>query len=185
LATAQTEMQNYDGALATIRQGLTVEANNPQLTKQMRTIKQIKKSYDARQQSQARQASSAGGLPGSHAKLDAAASKELQDLQQQYGLTSRELGLVQSNLVKVQRESKVADLTKSELVDLPKDARCYRSIGKMFRLTTQDQAVEYMDKQMADCQKKEGEMTQRLEYLERRLKSQRQNMEELTHGAAE
>jgi len=43
LATAQLEVEEYDQAEATINQGLLLEANNPQLSKILRSIKQKKK----------------------------------------------------------------------------------------------------------------------------------------------
>jgi chaperonin cofactor prefoldin len=170
LSSAQIELKQYDAATATIRQGLTLEANNAQLLKQMRIIKQLQKVEAAKL---------ASPKASNHGGLDEAATRELQELQVQYGQTNREFGTVQANLNMTQREYKMADLTKTELDEVPEGTKCYRSIGKMFMMSTQESVLGHLDKQMNDNKKKESEMTQKMEYLERRMKSQRQNIEEL------
>jgi prefoldin subunit 1 len=157
--------------MATIRQGLTLDTNNVQLQKQMRIIKQLQKVEAAKLVSQ-KVSNTTGGL-------DEAGSRELQELQQQYGQTNREFGTVQANLNMTQREYKMANLTKTELSEVPEGTKCYRSIGKMFMMSTQESVLGHLEKQMNDNTKKEGEMTQKMEYLEKRMKSQRQNIEEL------
>jgi prefoldin subunit 1 len=171
LSSAQIELRQYDGATATIRQGLTLDTNNVQLQKQMRIIKQLQKVEAAKLASQ-KVSNTTGGL-------DEAGSRELQELQQQYGMTNREFGTVQANLNMTQREFKMANLTKTELSEVPEGTKCYRSIGKMFMMSTQESVLGHLEKQMNDNTKKEGEMTQKMEYLEKRMKSQRQNIEEL------
>jgi chaperonin cofactor prefoldin len=148
-----------------------LDTNNAQLQKQMRIIKQLQKVEAAKLASQ-KVSNTTGGL-------DEAGSRELQELQQQYGQTNREFGTVKANLNMTQREYKMANLTKTELVEVPEGTRCYRSIGKMFMMSTQESVLGHLEKQMNDNTKKEGEMTQKMEYLERRMKSQRQNIEEL------
>jgi chaperonin cofactor prefoldin len=147
-----------------------LDAQNAQLLKQTRIIKQLQKVEAAKLASP--KASTNGGL-------DEAGSRELQELQQQYGQTNREFGTVQANLNMTQREFKMANLTKTELAEVPEGTKCYRSIGKMFMMSTQESVLGHLEKQMNDNTKKEGEMTQKMEYLERRMKSQRQNIEEL------
>jgi prefoldin subunit 1 len=170
LSSAQIELKQYDAATATIRQGLTLEANNAQLLKQMRIIKQLQKVEAAKL---------ASPKASNHGGLDEAATRELQELQVQYGQTNREFGTVQANLNMTQREYKMADLTKTELDEVPEGTKCYRSIGKMFMQSTQESVLGHLDRQMNDNKKNESEMTQKMEYLERRMKSQRQNIEEL------
>ncbi len=177
------ELKDWDGANNTIKQGLVVDPNNDQLLKQLRAVKQAKRKsemessqLDRRPQQQRRAT-----------KLDAATSRELQDLQQQLAMSSREFNLAKANLIKVQREYKANDFTKAELDKLPEDSTCYRSIGKMFLKSTRGRVMEHLDKSMDDQKKKETETSQKLEYLERRMKSQQQNIEELhsTQAAAE
>ena len=94
LATAQLELKDYDMALATIKQGLSLDANNAQLLKVMRNIKYAKRA--------------ATTVPETNEKkLDIATSQELHDLQLQHAETTREYNKVQANLSKLQREHKI------------------------------------------------------------------------------
>jgi chaperonin cofactor prefoldin len=172
LAAAQIELKDYDAAMATIRQGLSLENNNVQLLKQMRIIKQAQKVEAAKLASKAASAS--------NATLDEGASRELRELRGQYNQGNQEFGTLQANLTKAQREHKMTEITKTELDDLTEETKCYRSIGKMFMQSTRTDVTAHLDKQMQDLKKSEGDMTQKMEYLERKMKSQRQNIEELT-----
>jgi hypothetical protein len=51
-------------------------------------------------------------------------------------------------------------------------------------LVEQEPSLEHLDKQVSDCAKQESDLVQKSEYLERRIKSQRQNMEELIATAS-
>ena len=174
LASAQMELKELDAAMATIRQGLTVDPKNPQLTKQMRNVQQMKKVAAAKEAS-----ARAPQQVSSATTMDEATARELRELQTQHAQTSREFQMVQANLVKTQREYKVGDITKSELTELPDDSKCYRSIGKMFLLSTREGVLEHLQKQMEDQKKQETDMMQKMEYLERQMKEQRQNIKEL------
>lgn len=171
LAAAQIEVKDFDGAIATIRQGLAIDANNPQLSKQMRIVQQQKKVALAKAQAPVTAASGQ--------QLDAATTRELQDLQIQYNQSNRDLSTVQANLVKTQREHKVSEITTQELQEIPEDTKCYRSIGKMFLRSTKQGVLNHLNESMEKNKKMEADMTKKMEYLERQLKSQRQNIEEL------
>jgi stress-induced-phosphoprotein 1 len=174
LATAQIELKDYDGATATIRQGLTVDAGNLQLTKLQRMVQQNKQVQKAKQESAA-----AGPR-----QLDAAQTRELQELQMQFQQTNRDLQIAQANLAKAQREARIAELTKSELEQLPDETACYRSIGKMFLRSSVPGVMEHLNTQLDVGKKTEAEMKQKMDYLERQAKSLRLNVEELVGSAA-
>lgn len=178
LAAAQVELKDHDGAIATIRQGLSVEENNPQLSKQLRIVQQQKKVAHAKSAQVL-----PSGLAGS--ALDPATAKELQELRIQYAQTSREYQTVQANIVKGQREYKVADLTCQELQTVPDEANCYRGIGKMFLKSSKVGVVNHLTEQMGREQKNETVLTKKMEYLERQMTSLRQNIEELVAPDAE
>lgn len=169
LALAQMEMKDWVGAEATIKQGLIVDGNNPQLQKQMRTIKQ------------ARRAETNAAVARTSRTLDASSSKELTELQQQYIQTNREYNMVKANILKAQREYKSDEITKAELEKLPHDdnSKMYRGIGKMFLLSSRENVMDHLNKNVETEKKREGDLTQKLDYLDRRMKSQRNNMEEL------
>lgn len=177
LANAQMEQQEYDKAAATIRQGLGAEPNNPQLSKLMRSVKKLKKaSSSGRQQASASQLmNQQHNIPN----LDESAARELQDLQVQFSQTTRERNTLQANVNMVQREVKLTEATKAELEPLPDDQKCYRSIGKIFLRSNKGDVMDYLNTQIDDKKKIENDMAQKMDYLERRLKSQQQNMEEI------
>ena len=181
LVTAQIELKEYDAAAATIRQGLGVEANNPPLLKQQRLVQQLKKSAEATEKRKQAQAMT-GGAP-TMGGLDASTSSELQELQAQYIQMNRELETLKVNISKAGREFKIAEITKADLAQLPETNGCYRSIGKMFLKESREDVMKYLDKNMENSTKNETAMKQKCEYLEKKLKSQRQNIEELVKSA--
>lgn len=171
LAVAQIELQDVDAAAATIKQGLNADPNNPQLMKQLQTVKQLKKKLE--------KASKATRMPQI---ADSGISKELQELHMQYVQTVRELKLAETNISKSQREYKAHELTKNELEKLPMsdtDTRMYQSIGKMFMLSSRPEVMENIEKSMELEKLRETDLLQKQEYLERRIKSQQQNIQEL------
>lgn len=180
LTTAQIELKQYDAAAATIRQGLGVEANNPQLLKQQRMVQQLKKSAEAAKKR--KQSTPASGGPTMGA-MDSATSSELQELQMQYVQMNRELETLKVNINKTEREFKMAEYTKADLELLPESSACYRSIGKMFLKEPRPDIMKYLDKNMEEATKKENSMKQKIEYLEKKIKSQRQNIEELVKSS--
>lgn len=160
-----------DAAAATIKQGLAMDSGNPQLMKQLQAVKQLKKKLD--------KAVKAVRMPQ---VADSGISKELQELHMQYVQTVREHKLVETNVTMAQREYKAQELTKKELEKLPADdihTRMYRSIGKMFMLSTRPEVIANIEKSMELELQREKDLLQKKEYLERRIKSQQQNIQEL------
>jgi len=215
LALALTELEELDKAAAAVRQGLQVEPHNPQLTKQLRVVKQLHKKQKHQKQQQQQLSSQAppssvlggGGGGGGGIQIDEAAAREIQDLQTQYGQTSRERAQAQATLQQVQRELQMTEMTKLELENDPVDVAptssssgdskqqhqpaagaaaeksMYRSIGKIFLRSSKADVMDFLDAQLESNKKKEHDATQKLEYLDRRLKSQRQNIEEIFSSA--
>jgi prefoldin subunit 1 len=179
LAAAQVELQDHDGAMATIRQGLAIDANNPQLTKQLRIVQQQKKVALAK--STQLTTASPPALAG---QVDAATALELQSLRSQYEQTSRECQAVQASVFKSQREHKMAQLTSQELDQLPDTSNCYRSIGKIFLRSSKGEMVDLLVSRMESEKRNEADMMRKKEYLERQSVSLRQNIEELLTTAS-
>jgi chaperonin cofactor prefoldin len=178
LATAQLELEDYDAAQATVKQGLTLDANNTPLLKVLKSIKQKEKAAT-------KEANQNQVVGGAHSKMDSAASREMYDLQVQHAQTSREHNMVQANLQKTQREFKMNEITRQELEASPSEGDYFRSIGKIFIKSSRERVMDHLKTNMDDHQKKEADMTQKLDYLKGRVKSQQQNMEELAASSAE
>jgi tetratricopeptide (TPR) repeat protein len=201
LVTAQVELQDYTGAAATIRQGLSVDESNPQLLKQQRTVQQMKRAAEnmataaaKQRQAQQMQAQQQSTAASSMATAPATGSSELEQLQRQYIQTNRDLEALKMNLAQRERERKVSEITKNEVLQMDnestpsknnnKETGYYRSVGKMFLRTSRDEVVSYLDQSMTACQQKENELKHQSEYLQRQVQSQRQNMQELVNATA-
>jgi chaperonin cofactor prefoldin len=175
LATAQLESEDYDMAQATIKQGLALDANNSQLLKVLRSIKLAKKAKTSG-------VSALASASAHQRKVDAASSKELYDLQIQNSQTVGEYQTVQANLTKAQREQKIIRVTLDDLETSLEANGYYRSMGKIFVKSTRERVTDHLRSSIQDQSKKESDLSQKMDYLERRIKSQRQNMEELLAG---
>jgi stress-induced-phosphoprotein 1 len=179
LANAQMELKEYDSAAATIRQGLGVEGDNPQLLKQQRMVQQLKKTVMATENhKQTAMATSSVPIHGS-STMDSSTVSELQELQSQYVQMNRELETLKVNVMKSERESKMAEYTKADLDLLPPSSACYRSIGKMFLKESREDVVAFLNKNMETASNDKEDALKKMEYLEKKIKSQKQNMEEL------
>lgn len=178
LASAQLELEEYDLAMATIRQGMAIDNNNAQLTKLLRIIQQQKKVAQVKQQQLVQQSSQ---MPVTAVgEMESSAAQELQELQAQQRQTSIELGTVQATAIRAQKEYNIANLTREELErSVPEEARCFRSIGKMFARTTRGDMLAHLQDKMAVQSKLGNDLVQKADYLERQLKSQQQNIQEL------
>lgn len=171
-----------------------MDTNHPQLLKLLKIVQQqqqqqeVGEGYRGQLRDNANSETEAHSLAPNTASpiiLDDASRKELEDLQIQYTRMVREHGTLQAHWQAAKRQGTVADLTRQEITGIPENAKCYRSVGKAFLRAwdNKSQVEEYLEKERADLAKQETEYLQKLEYLERRIKSQRQNMEELIASA--
>jgi len=183
LANAQSEQNEFEAGLATIKQGLAIESDNPQLQKQMRQIK-AKRSSMRRAENSTNAPSSNTAMPGGmpYRNLDSSVSKEVMDLHQQLVATTKEYRMVKANIQKAQNGKRSNDLTKTELEKLPQgvDSKMYRGVGKMFMLTSRSDIMSHLEESIDKDGKEEKDLNAKLDYLERRMKSQQQNIQELT-----
>lgn len=186
LANAQSEQNEFDAALATVKQGMAVEPNNPQLQKQMRQIK-AKRENQRRVENATKTATSAATENAPIRSLDPSVIKEVQDLQIQYRSTVKEFHEVQGKIRRAQLEKRTSELTKTQLEELPEGSysKLYRPVGKMFMLASKPDVMTHLDETIEKEGKNETTLSSKIEYLEKRMKSQQQNIQELTKSAAE
>lgn len=184
LANAQSEQNDCDAALATIKQGLAIDAENPQLQKQMRQVKA--KRAALRRAEQAAHGAPPAGAVAPHRPLDPAASKEVRDLQLQLIATTKEYRMAKAHLARAQNAKRSHEITRAEVDHLPQDAepKMYRGVGKMFMRTSRADLVGHLEATVAKEGKAEKDLAAKLDYLERRMKSQQQNIVELTTAAS-
>eukprot|EP00521_Asterionellopsis_glacialis_P018439 CAMPEP_0195294356 /NCGR_PEP_ID=MMETSP0707-20130614/14744_1 /TAXON_ID=33640 /ORGANISM="Asterionellopsis glacialis, Strain CCMP134" /LENGTH=266 /DNA_ID=CAMNT_0040355301 /DNA_START=9 /DNA_END=809 /DNA_ORIENTATION=- len=181
LANALIESKDWDGASSVIKQGLQMEPNNTQLQRQLRTVHQLKREETKKKQQKDNPSFKMPMGGGNGGKMDSALTKELQDLQQQYVTAGREYNTVKADITRSVKEYKSDEITKAELekLDSTDDTKLYRGIGKMFLLSSRENIMETLDTSVKEQKKKETELTKKSEYLERKIKSLQQNMEEL------
>mmetsp|Transcript_4697 Transcript_4697/g.6851 ORF Transcript_4697/g.6851 Transcript_4697/m.6851 type:complete len:267 (-) Transcript_4697:124-924(-) len=180
LIQALIEQKDWDGALGTVRQGLQLDGENSQLLKQLRIITQQKKKMDvAAKQATAMSDARSANIAGSNKEE----SDEIRELQEQYVATNRELQIINSNIQKSQREQKLADITLGEINKMTSgddDGRnLYRGVGKMFMLSSRPEVLDHLKKSTADAKKDESDLIQKRVYLQKRISSQQQNLQEL------
>jgi chaperonin cofactor prefoldin len=119
--------------------------------------------------------------------LNPAIQKEVINLQQQLMFTTREYHTVKANILCALQEKQSNELIKSELDKLPPsdlEVKMYCSIGKMFMLTPSSEVMTHLDESIERESKIETDLEGKLDYLERRMKSQQANIAELTKVAA-
>jgi tetratricopeptide (TPR) repeat protein len=186
LSLAQMAMDDLDAAQSTVKMGLNVEPNSLQLSKQLRLINaEIKKKKAAAtatsKKIQQENANSRMMNATSSQVTGSGVDSEIVDLQNQFRDTLRDYNIAKSFLDKYQREQKINEFTKAEIEEsLSSTSNMYRGIGKMFLKQSPEDIVTYLNDQIQTAQKKEMEMNAKMEYLDKHMKSQQQNMAELT-----
>lgn len=182
LANALSEQNKFDSALATVKQGMAVDSNNPQLQKQMRQIK-AKRDNQRRVENATKTATSAAATENAPIRsLDPAVVKEVQDLQAQYRTTAKEFRDVQGKIRRAKLAKRTSELTKTQLEELPDGSysKLYRPVGKMFMLASEAEINNHLDETIEKEGKNESSLSSKMEYLEKMMNSQQQNIQELT-----
>lgn len=183
LSLAQMAMDDLDAAQSTVKMGLNVEPNSLQLSKQLRLINaEIKKKKSAASKKLQQDNANSRMMNAASSKVTGSGvDTEIVDLQNQFRDTLRDYNVAKSFLDKYQREQKINEFTKAEIEEsLSSTNNMYRGIGKMFLKQRPEDIVTYLNDQIHTAQKKETEMNAKMEYLDKRMKSQQQNMAELT-----
>lgn len=166
LATAQLELKQLDMALATIKQGLSLDANNQQLLKVLRSIKTARRA-------------AAVSAKEAYGSFDNATTQELHDLQLQHAETAREYNKVEANRSKLKREQRMNQLTLDELEKNPSNGAHFQSLGKIFLKQDRSSIFKKVHDSMEKQRKNETDLSQKMEFLRRRMESQQQNLREL------
>jgi chaperonin cofactor prefoldin len=190
---AQFAMDDLDAAQSTVKMGLNVEPNSLQLSKQLRLINaEIKKKKNAtatatsKKLQQETNNTTSAHVNSSHRDGASGVDSEILDLQNQFRDALRDYNVAKSFLDKYQREEKMNQFTKSEIQECLSSNRnnnknnMYRGIGKMFLKQHPEEILSYLNDQIQTAKKKEMEMNAKMEYLDKRMKSQQQNIAELT-----
>lgn len=101
------------------------------------------------------------------------------EVQDQTNGYARDLKNVSLRLSAIQRDSKLNQITQSQIDVLDSEIPLYRAVGKAFFFTPKDDIKSRLDKELDTCKKNEKDLQDRKEYLERRLLSSTQNLKDL------
>ena len=164
-----------DGATTTCKQGLNVDPGNKQLEKLLRQAKTRKSSERMKA---TKTAAAAAPMPVPGAGGDSSMSKELMDLQDQLRKTIKDYNVVSASIQASEKSYKVNEITLGELEKIPmeEDRKMYRGVGKIFMMESKDEVFGHLNQEMKEDEKKIEDLKQKKDYLERRMKSQQQNI---------
>lgn len=101
------------------------------------------------------------------------------ELQEQINTYNKDLRAVKLRLASLQRESRVHSVTANHIQTLDDSIPMYRSVGKAFVLTSKSSIEERMDKDISENTKTQRDLTDRQEFLERRIVSATQNLQDI------
>ena len=102
------------------------------------------------------------------------------ELQEQIATYARDLKIVQGRLTSAEREGKSTQATMNHLAALDAKVPLYRSVGKAFFATEREALDRRLEQDLELLTKTQRDLTDRQEYLERRITSNKSNLRELT-----
>jgi len=101
------------------------------------------------------------------------------ELQEQTNGYGRDLRTVKLRLSASQREARVNAVTSNHIQTLDPSVPLYRSVGKAFVFADRQEIDERLEKEIGEITKSQRDLTDRQEYLERRIASNSTNMQDL------
>jgi chaperonin cofactor prefoldin len=101
------------------------------------------------------------------------------ELQEQINTYNRDLRSVKMKLALSQRESRASSMTANHIETLEADVPLYRSVGKTFVFCERAEIEKRLEEEIADLTKAQRDLTDRQEYLERRIASNSANLQDM------
>ncbi len=101
------------------------------------------------------------------------------ELQEQITAYNKDLRSVKAKLAASQRESRVNSMTANHIESLEPSVPLYRSVGKAFVFAERADIEKRLEDEIAELTKTQRDLTDRQEYLERRITSNTANLQEL------
>jgi prefoldin subunit 1 len=101
------------------------------------------------------------------------------ELQEQNNVYSKDLRAVKARIASLQRESRVNAVTSNQLQTLDQDVPLYRSVGKAFVFSTRKETEDRLEQEIGEITKAQRDLSDREEYLERRIASNTANLQDL------
>ena len=113
------------------------------------------------------------------AGVDEATKREAQQLAERVQQHERELRETQARLGALRRETARTQITKNEIDALEEKTEVYRSVGKMFLLSDKKGVGELLDGQMKRGEERTAQLTARAQFLDRRVREQTAEFQQL------
>jgi chaperonin cofactor prefoldin len=101
------------------------------------------------------------------------------ELQEQLQSLNKDLTAVKIRLTSLQRESRVNSMTSHHIQGLGEEVPLYRSVGKAFFAMNKNQLEATIEQEISENTKAQRELLGRQEFLERRIASITQNIQDL------
>lgn len=108
--------------------------------------------------------------------------KAFRDLQTKVVDTNRRLQQGETTIRQQEQRQRIAELTKSHLVELDKDTPVYMTIGRIFAKATIDSEIARHDEEIAKAKEKIAAVERQKEYLEKNLAESEKNIRELVQS---
>lgn len=169
LSSAQTELKLFDDSLSTLRAALTLEPDNEVLLRQMKTVQQKK-------------AGVVTTLAKPKKNLTQSQMKEIMELQEQTNSYVRDKRIVQAKISNLKREAQINKLTATNVESLAPETKMYRSLGKCFMYASREEVDARLDAEVDLINKDYKDLSDRQEYLERRILANTENVKDVTSG---
>jgi len=108
-----------------------------------------------------------------------ALQKLVQEIETQAILAQQQINVVKSQISVKQRDSRLLQLTSSEVSTLPHDTRIYEGVGKMFVFSPKDEIEKRLGVETADLKSEIDNLGKKLHYLETTHKNSREHIDQI------
>lgn len=105
--------------------------------------------------------------------------KQAIELQNKYLETRRLYSQVQTTIQLNEREKRKGVATQTELEQLPETTRVFKTIGRMFLLTSLSEVKTELSKQVSECEAEIKNLEARAEILEKQLRDYESQIREM------
>jgi tetratricopeptide (TPR) repeat protein len=168
LASAQSELGLYDEAMETLNAALKVEPESEMITKTISNVR-AKKAAAVRAEKAKRQPK----------QLDEHQQKEFMELQQATSDLMRDQRQAIGRFNAATRELKIQESTLKNIEALAEEKALFRTVGKAFIAQPKAAVVDKLTSTIASLNKQAKDCNDHREFLERRIKSNTLNLQEM------
>ncbi|KAK5134141.1 hypothetical protein LTR08_006916 [Meristemomyces frigidus] len=103
----------------------------------------------------------------------------LQEISAKAAFAEQQLGIVRAQMASKTRESRVLQLSNTELEALPRETPVYDGVGRMFVATTIPEIKTKQTKEVEGCAKELVNLGKKLHYLETTYKNSTEHIEQI------